>query len=245
MQITDASDRSRYGQSTMWSVVLAAGSTDSVIARPALQKLCETYWRPLYAFARKQGFNSADSEDLVQSFFAGLLQRNGLHGLDKAKGRFRSFLLASLRNHISNFRVHQNAQKRGGGREIVSLDSASAEERIAREPLDPNITPEKYFDRQWALALLDRTMARLREEYAADGRAAVFAALHDSIAGDRTEGGYAALGEKIGMTESAVKVAVHRLRQRYRHVIQEEVAATTASPAEAEDELRELFAALA
>lgn len=233
-----------YGPGTMWSVVIAAGSTDSVVARPALQQLCSTYWYPLYCFARRQGFNSADAEDITQGFFAGLLERNGLRGLDRAKGRFRSFLLASLRNHINNVREHNNAMKRGGGRELVSLDAAAAEEKFALEPADPADTPEKIFDRQWALALLDRALARLRAEFAADGKSNQFDALQETIAGDKVAGGYVALGQKLGMSEGAVKVAVHRLRQRYREVIREEVSATTATPGDTEDELRELFAAL-
>lgn len=231
-------------QGTLWSVVLAAGSTDSVIARPALQQLCSAYWYPLYAFARRQGFNSADAEDLTQGFFAGLIERNGLRGLDRAKGRFRSFLLASLRNHINNAREHNAAQKRGGGRELLSLDAAAAEEKFSLEPRDPADTPERSFDRQWAVTLLDRALVRLRAEFAADGRAAVFDLLQETLAGDRVAGGYAGIGAKLGMTEGAVKVAVHRLRQRYREVIREEVAATTATPADTEAELHELFAAL-
>ena len=217
-----------YAPGTMWSVVLAAGSTDSVVARPALQQLCSAYWYPLYGFVRRQGFNAADAEDITQSFFIGLLERNGFRGLDRAKGRFRSFLLASLRNHINNVREHNKAQKRGGGRELISLDAAAAEEKFALEPADPADTPEKIFDRQWALALLDRALARLRAEFAADGKTAHFDALQETIAGDKIAGGYAALGEKLGMTEGSIKVAVHRLRQRYREVIREEVAATTA-----------------
>lgn len=232
------------GTGTLWSVVLAAGSTDSVVAKPALQQLCTIYWYPMYAFVRRQGYSAADSEDLTQGFFAGLLARNGFQGLDRSRGRFRSFLLASLRNHISNVRVHQHAQKRGGGQDVFSLDAAAAEERYAHEPADPSATPEKLFDRQWALTLLGRALARLREEYLAAGRGELFDALQDTLAGDRVDGGYQAVGGRLGMAEGAVKVAAHRLRNRYREVIREEVAATTAGASETEDELHELFAAL-
>ena len=231
-------------QLTLWSVVLAAGSTQTEIARPALQRLCETYWYPLYGFARRQGFNAEDSEDIVQGFFASLVEHNGLARVDRARGRFRAFLLASLRHYISNFRDHQRAQKRGGGRELVSLDAAAAEERYNLEPADHDLTPERAFDRQWALALLDRAIARLREEHVAAGKLDLFEALHDTLTGDRVTGGYAACGEKLGMSEGAVKVAVHRLRQRYREILREEVAATTASPGDDEDELQTLLGAL-
>lgn len=233
------------GSMTLWSVVIAAGSTDSLVARPALEKLCATYWYPMYYFVRRQGFGAADSEDLTQSFFAGLLSRNGFHGLDQSRGRFRSFLLASLRNHLNNARVHRNALKRGGGIEPISLDAAAAEAKFALEPVDTSVTPEKSFDRQWALTLLERAMHRLREEYAGKGRGDLFDALQDTLAGDRTDGGYAAIGARMGLAEGAVKVAAHRLRNRYREVIREEVAATTASSGDTEEELRELFAALA
>lgn len=229
---------------TLWSVVLAAGSTDSVVARPALQQLCSTYWYPLYSFARRQGFGPADAEDITQGFFAHLLEHDGLRGLDRARGRFRSFLLASLRNFINNLREHQAAKKRGGGREIVSLDAAAAEEKFGIEPRDPAETPEKLFDRQWAHALLDRALGRLRGEFAAAGKAGHFDALQETLAGERVTGGYAALGGRLGMSEGAVKVAVHRFRLRYREVIREEIAATIGSPGDIEDELRELFAAL-
>lgn len=230
---------------TQWSVVLAAGSTDSVVARPALQTLCSSYWFPLYCFVRRQGFSAPDAEDLTQSFFTSLLTHNSLHGLDRAKGRFRSFLLAALRNHIINARRHDHAQKRGSGRELLSLDAAAAEHRFALEPADTAATPEKMFDRQWALTLLDRALARLRAEFHEDGKGALFDALQDTLAGDPVEGGYAKLGPALGLSESAVKVSAHRLRKRYREVIREEVAATTALDDDTEDELRVLFAALA
>jgi RNA polymerase sigma-70 factor (ECF subfamily) len=229
---------------TLWSVVLAAGSTHTEIARPALQRLCETYWFPLYAFARRQGFHAEDAEDIVQGFFASLLEHNGLARVDRAKGRFRSFLLASLRHYISNFRDHRTAQKRGGGQELVSLDAAAAEERYHLEPADDGLTPERAFDRQWALALLDRALGRLRDEHAAADKTAHFAALQETLTGDRVAGGYAVLGAKLHMSEGAVKVAVHRLRQRYRDILREEVAATTSSPGEDEDELKTLLDAL-
>lgn len=229
---------------TLWSVVIAAGSTDSVVARPALQALCSIYWYPLYSFVRRQGFNASDAEDITQGFFTNLLERNSLRGLDRAKGRFRSFLLASLRNHICNIRDQGNAQKRGGGVHFTSLDAALAEHKFSREPVDSATTPEKMFDRQWALTLLDRALARLRSEYCEDGKGALFDALQDMLAGEEV-GGYAQVGAGLGMSENAVKTAAHRLRHRYREVIREEVAATTAVQGDTENELRELFAALA
>jgi DNA-directed RNA polymerase specialized sigma24 family protein len=230
---------------TLWSVVIAAGSTDSVVARPALQQLCSIYWYPLYSYVRRQGLTPADAEDITQSFFASLIEYNGLRGLDRAKGRFRAFLLASIRNHINNTRAFNSAQKRGAGRELISLDAALAEHRFSQEPVDTAATPERMFDRQWAITLLDRSLGRLRAEYCEDGKGALFDALQDTLAGGEIEGGYARISGGLGMSEGAVKVSAHRLRQRYREVIREEVAATTAVAGDTEDELRELFAALA
>jgi RNA polymerase sigma factor (sigma-70 family) len=229
---------------TAWSVVLAAGATDSMVARPALQQLCSTYWYPLYSFVRRQGHGAAESEDITQSFFASLLARNGFQGLDPSKGRFRTFLLAAMRNHMSNLRVHGQALKRGGGKELVSLDAASAEDRFVHEPPDASLTPERAFDRQWALALLDTALRRLRDEYELDGKAALFDALQATLSGDRVEGGYLEVASRLGTTEGALKVAAHRLRQRYRQVLLDETADTTGASGEAEGELRDLLAAL-
>ena len=231
-------------QVTVWSVVLAAGSTDSLVARPALQQLCSTYWYPLYSFVRRQGHGAAESEDLTQSFFASLLARNGFQGLDRARGRFRTFLLAAMRNHLSNVRVHEHAQKRGGGQELVSLDAAAAEDRFALEPRDLALTPERAFDRQWALALLDAAFRRLQDEYKRNGDRALFEELQGTLSGDTVDGGYVAAAARLDMTEGAVKVAVHRLRQRYRQMLRSEAAGTTVGPVDADAELRELFAAL-
>ena len=242
---TTADARGSHGTATAWSVVLVAGATDSRIARPALQKLCSTYWYPLYSFVRRQGHPPAESEDITQGFFAALLERNAFQGLDPARGRFRTFLLAAMRNHMANQRVHDHAQKRGGGVAPVPLDAATAEGRFTLEPGDPALTPERAYDRQWALSLLDSAFRRLRAEYEAGGKAALLDELRATLEGDAVEGGYSAAAARLGMTEGAVKVAVHRLRQRYRQVLREEVAGTTGTLDEAEDELRVLLDALA
>lgn len=233
-----------YGTATAWSVVLAAGATDSLVARPALQKLCSTYWYPLYSFVRRQGHDATESEDITQGFFASLLARNAFQGLDPARGRFRTFLLAAMRNHMANLRAHDRAQKRGGGEAPVPLDAATAEGRFTLEPSDSALTPERAYDRQWALSLMDASYRRLRAEYAAGGRAALLDELRATLEGDAVDGGYASAAARLGMTEGAVKVAVHRLRQRYRQVLREEVAGTTGTADEAEDEMRVLLEAL-
>lgn len=230
---------------TAWSVVLAAGATDSRIALPALQQLCSRYWYPLYSYVRRQGCDATESEDVTQSFFASLLERNAFQGLDPARGRFRTFLLAALRNHMSNLRAHDRALKRGGGQSLLSLDTSFAEDRFALEPRDTSLTPERAFDRQWALTLLDRAFARLRGEYERSGRGALLDALQPTLTGDKVGGGYAGVAGQLGMTEGAVKVAAHRLRIRYREVLQEEAADTTGAADEAMDELRTLLTALA
>jgi RNA polymerase sigma-70 factor (ECF subfamily) len=228
---------------THWSVVLTAGRSDVPQARDALEKLCQTYWYPLYAYVRRRGYARADAEDLTQAFFAWLLERDWLGVADQQRGRFRSFLLISISNFLANEWDKARTQKRGGGR-IVSLPFDDAEAGCAREPVD-NATPEQSFEWRWALTLLEQVMNRLSAEFARDGKAELFEALKPCLLGERTTQPYATLASKLAMTEGSVKVAVHRLRQRYRQLLRDEIANTVAKPEEVEEELRYLFAVLA
>ena len=228
---------------THWSVVLAAGRSDVPQARDALEKLCQTYWYPLYAYVRRRGYARANAEDLTQAFFAWLLERDWLGVADQQRGRFRSFLLTSISNFLANEWDKARTQKRGGGR-IVSLPFDDAEAGCVREPVD-NFTPEQSFEWRWALTLLEQVMNRLSAEFARDGKAELFEALKPCLLGERTAQPYATLASKLAMTEGSVKVAVHRLRQRYRQLLRDEIANTVAGPEEVEEELRYLFAVLA
>ena len=228
---------------THWSVVLRAGRNDTTQAQAALSHLCEIYWYPLYAYVRQRDHSPEDAQDLTQEFFARLIEKGTLAHADPARGRFRTFLLASL-NH---FLVHEwekaRAFKRGGGQLIVSLDLAAAEKWYALEPADQS-TPEKAFEKRWALALLQAVLDRLESEYHQEGRQELFASLQATLTGTRETQPYAALAAQLKMTEGAVKVAVHRLRKRYRELLKAEVASTVNGPEEAEEELRHLFATL-
>jgi RNA polymerase sigma factor (sigma-70 family) len=227
---------------TRWSLVVAAGEAPEGEGRAALEALCGAYWYPLYAFERRRGAGAEEARDLVQGFFAALLEKGYLAQADRERGRFRTFLIAAFRHHASKERERERAQKRGGGRAPLSLDFADGEARYLREPVEER-TPESLYERRWALSLLDGTLARLREEHRGGGREAWFEALRPHLVGDGGEP-HAALGERLGMSEGAVKVAVHRLRRRYREVLREAIAATVADPAEVDDEIRHLLGVL-
>jgi RNA polymerase sigma-70 factor (ECF subfamily) len=228
---------------THWSLVLAAGSRTSPKSTQALAVLCETYWYPLYAYVRRAGRNPEDAQDLTQEFFTRLLEKHYLDAVRREKGRFRSFLLASLKHFLANEWDKAQTQKRGGGRSFIRLDDATAESRYKLEPRD-DASADKLYERRWALTLLDRVLARLREEHAAAGKAKQFDALKAFIGGERGAEGYAAVGAALGMSEANVKVTVHRLRKRYRDLLRDEIAQTVGSEAEIEDEIRQLFATL-
>ena len=233
-----------YFLTTRWSCVLAAGEAEDLErSRAALAELCEGYWWPLYAFARRKGLDAEDASDLVQAFFARMLEKRDLVGLSPERGRFRAYLLAALKNFLSNWRDHERAQKRGGGRISLSIDFEDAERRWREEPASTE-DPERCFEKSWALALLERSLAALREEYAADGRGVVFDLLASELqtAGERRP--YAELALELSMSEGAVKVAVHRLRQRWGERLRAEIAHTVSSEDEIEDETRALFEAL-
>ena len=229
---------------THWSVVLTAGRSDSTHARNALEKLCRTYWPPIYAFVRRQGNTPHDAQDLTQEFFARLLQNHYLGDVDRTKGRFRSFLLASLKHFLANEWDRANAQKRGGGQVLIPIDIKSAETSCGFEPAD-TMTAEKMFERRWALTLLELVLRRLREDFARDGKEKLFEQLKPTLTEASRSVRYAEIAARLGMSEGAVKVAVHRLRQRYRELLRAEIADTVASPGEIDDEIRKLFAALA
>ncbi len=229
---------------THWSVVLSAGRSQSSHAQDALEQLCRSYWHPIYAFVRRQGHSPADAQDLTQEFFARLLQKHYLAGVDPAKGRFRSFLLAALKHFLANEWDKARAQKRGGRQILLPIDGQSAETSYRVEPVD-RLTPEKIFERRWALTLLDRVLARLRQEYEGAGKKESFEQLKSTLTGDRRSVPYAEIARRLSSTEGAIKVAVHRLRQRYRELLREEIAHTVATPGEVEAEIQALFAALA
>lgn len=229
---------------TRWSVVLAAGHGDSASARDALADLCQTYWYPLYAYARRRGHSPHDAQDLTQEFFARLLEGNWLARADRERGRFRSFLLSAMKHFLTNEWNRAHAQKRGGRKPILSLNDDSAEQRYRLEPVD-TVTPEVLFERGWAMALLEDVLARLEREYDREGKRDLLEAMRPALTVDRARICYHELAEKLGMTETAVRVAVHRLRQRYRRLIRAEVASTVADPEEVQEEMRHLFNILA
>jgi RNA polymerase sigma factor (sigma-70 family) len=226
---------------TQWSVVLAA-STNPAAGNQALEQLCQTYWRPIYTYIRRRGHKLHEAQDLTQSFFAALLARNGLENIRPEQGRFRSFLVASVNNFLANEYDRVHAAKRGGGCIIVSLDEAEAEEG-ALSRLVSQDTPEKTLDRRWALAVLNRALLRLKKDFDLTGRQTLFEHLKHFLEREARPGAYTSLAAELGMSPGAVAVAVHRLRQRYRELVQREVAQTVA-PGEVEDELRHLLAVL-
>jgi RNA polymerase sigma factor (sigma-70 family) len=227
---------------TRWTMVMQAG-TDSPDAQQALETLCRNYWYPLYAYVRRQGHNAHDAQDLTQAFFARLLEKNYLADVQREKGRFRSFLLASLKHFLANEWDRERALKRGGGKRLIALDEDSAESRYKLEPKD-DLSADKIYERRWALTLLDQVLAKLRAEFEADGKAQQFDALKDYLAAGRSAVSYAQAAEQIRMNEGAVKVAVHRLRKRYRELLRAEIAQTVATASEIDAEIRYLFTAL-
>lgn len=228
---------------THWSVVLSARDADAPGCEVALETLCRTYWYPLYAYVRRQGKSPADAQDLTQEFFARLLQKDYLQSVAPEKGKFRSFLLVLLKRFIINEWERSHRQKRGGGCPHLSLAGGAAETRYCAEPADVT-TADKLYDRRWALTLLDRVLARVREEFAAAGKAALFETLKPYLMAEKGGIAYAQAAATLGMSEGALKVAVHRLRARYRELFREEVSNTVATPEEVEEEIRHLLAAL-
>jgi len=225
---------------THWSVVITAGKGHSAQAADALEQLCRTYWYPLYAFVRRHVSEAHDAEDLTQEFFTRFLAKEYFERANPALGRFRSFLLACLKNFLAEQQRQARRLKRGGGRATLSWDSQTAEERYRLEPADL-VTPEQVYDRRWALTLLETVVARLTAEQSAAGKEQVFTQLKDCLWGEGRETGYAEMAARLGMTEGAVKVTVHRLRRRFRDLLREEVAHTVAADADIDEELRHLI----
>lgn len=228
---------------TRWSLVLEARGPVTPRSREALSALCGAYWYPLYAYVRRQGQRVEEAQDLTQEFFARLLEKDGMRGVRPERGKFRAYLLGALKHFLSNERDRARARKRGGGASPLSLELDNAEGRYGLEPVDRR-TPEKLFEREWALALLEAVLTRLRGELARAGKGDLFERLKGFLAGEKGDLLYREAGTHLGMSEGAVKVAVHRLRRRYRELLKEEVSQTLADPAEVEDEIRCLFAAL-
>jgi len=228
---------------TQWSVVLAAGDSRAPGAREALAALCERYWGPLYGYIRRRGYLLEEAQDLTQEFFARFLEKNYLKTVDREKGRFRSFLLASLKHFLANEYDREKAQKRGGDVMVFSLDLVAGEERYARTP-GRDETPEDAYAHQWALTLLDNVLSHVRDEYLQAGKGQLFDALKGCLTTDGTDAGYRAVAEMLGSTEGAVKVAVHRLRKRYRESLRAELQLLVAEPGDVDEEIKFLFAAL-
>lgn len=228
---------------TSWTNVIAAQQTGSPEAAVALEKLCRTYWYPLYAYLRRKGNDPHRAQDLTQEFLYRLIKENYLGAADRRRGKFRSFLLAALNHFVSNQRDYERAVKRGGRVNFVSLDDTESETRFLREPASDQ-SPEKIFERNWFLALFDEALARLRDEQAVAGKAATFDQLKQFVIEEAEAGDYRAVAENVNMTPNAVAVTVHRLRERYKKLVHEEVVRTVADPAELEDELHRFFAVL-
>jgi RNA polymerase sigma factor (sigma-70 family) len=229
---------------THWSVVLAAGDSSSPQHREALGLLCQQYWFPLYAYLRRWGYNSYEAEDYAQGFFAQILERHGLRRVDPTYGKFRSFLLASLKNFLADERKHGRVQKRGGGKKVLSLDIDTAEKRYAKEPTHC-LSPERLFKKSWALTVLKKAMNRLKTEFQTTNKHRLFNNLKVYLTMDADAVPYKEAAAKLDMTEGAVKVAVLRLRRRYRELVRDEIAQTVATEAQVNEEIRDLFAALA
>ncbi len=239
--MSEQENRSPVFVTTHWSLVAAAADpTQFAAAREALEKLCRAYWFPVYGYVRSKGFSIHDAEDLTQEFFTRFIQSDALRSVSRDRGRFRAFLLASLNHFLSNEWDRLRAEKRGGGKPILSLDIASAEERLQMEP-STNVTPETLYQRRWALTLLDTVVGRLRDEMAQAGKGQSFQALCGFLADARGAVSYEEAAAELGMTEVAVRKVVQRLRQRYRELLREEVAQTVASPAEVLEELNYLL----
>lgn len=228
---------------THWSVVLAAGEQESPQAAAALEKLCRTCWYPLYAYVRRRGYGPEDAQDLTQAFFVQLLRKNYPARADRAKGRFRTFLLHTLNQFLADQRERAAALKRGGGHVLLSLNDETPEERYRLEMPD-ELTPEKLFERRWARTLLDRAQARLRDECVAGGREGHYEVLRAFEPGEQSPLSYAEAAERLGVSESAVKSMIHRLRRRHRELVREEIAHTVPTVAEIDEELRHLVKVL-
>ena len=225
---------------THWSVVLAAGQSDSAEALGALERLCRAYWYPLYVYVRRQGYSTEDAQDLTQGFFQKLLRKDYLTKTDPDKGRFRAFLIASLKHYLADQRDWERAAKRGGGRAVLSLDAEEAEDRYRLEPVD-SMTPERLYERRWALTSLEQARRRLREEFVAAGKIDLYDYLKAVESGDGQPASYAVAGRRLGLSEGAIKSAALRLRRRYGELLRQEISQTVARVSDIDEEIRYLL----
>ena len=228
---------------TRWSVVLDAGSERPPVARAALEQLCQTYWYPLYAYARRRGEGHPEASDLVQGFFARLLEKQDFGKIDPERGRFRSFLLTAMQHYMSNERARSEARKRGGGERVLSLELGEADSRYQIDP-GHDRDAEQVFERNWAVALLGRTLETLEQDYQRRGKAKLFEALKPTLTSAGAEQGFASLAEECGMSEGALRVAGFRLRRSYRECLLAEIASTLGPDQDPKEELGALFAAM-
>ena len=233
----------RAFETTHWSAVLAAKQTDSTESSAALDRLCRTYWPPLYAFVRRRGHSPEDAKDLTQQFFARLLEKDYLRAVQPARGKFRTFLLTTMEHFLANEWTRSRRLKRGGGQALFSLDDGLAEAAYQFEARN-EMTAERVLDRRWAMTLLEAAMAHLAAECSAAGKGALFDDLKHTLAGEKAELTLPEVAERLGMTHGAVKIALHRLRRRYGELLREEIAQTVARPEEVDEELRHLREAL-
>jgi RNA polymerase sigma-70 factor (ECF subfamily) len=244
--VTESGSNAQHGPvafaTTQWSVVLTAQG-ESPSAREALEKLCRTYWWPLYGFVRRQGYKPEEAQDLTQGFFAMLLERRDLDAVRREKGRLRSYLLTALKNYLGKSRRRAMTLKRGEGKPLVPLDEVMARERADLEPAHM-LTAEGIYERRWALTLLEHALVRLEQEYQTAGNATLFEKLKSLLTDEPGSASQASIASELSMTENAVKQALHRLRQRYRVVLRDEIADTVAMPTDIEDELRHFIAIL-
>jgi RNA polymerase sigma-70 factor (ECF subfamily) len=230
-------------ETTEWSVVLAARDRGSPQAEEALARLCQRYWYPVYSYIRRQGSSPEDAADLTQGFFARLIEKEDLRQVDRERGRFRAFVLAACRHYLANARDHDRAAKRGGGRPLLSIDAGTAEDRLRLEPRH-DLTPEKEFLRRWTLTVIDQSLCALRDELDGQGKGPLFESLKSFLIGEAGDDSCARAAREQGSTEGAVRVAVHRLRKRFRARLREEIARTVEDEAAVDDELKSLLASL-
>ncbi len=230
-------------RTTHWSNLLSAGDSHSPLAEKALADFCRSYWYPLYAYVRRRGYDPVSAKDLTQEFFAQLLEKRLLSGLDPTKGKFRSWLLGVLNHFLAHEWAKATAQKRGGGQLVASLDDETAEDRYRFEPVE-HCTPETLFDRRWALALLKRAAARLRQEYEAAGKAQLYSTIKAFVSIEGTTTSYHEAAHQLHLGPGALKSAIHRVRHRYQELVRAEIASTVGSPAEVDEELSYLLSVI-
>lgn len=240
---SSASEGDHQFAATRWSVVLVAGHRSSPDSQQALESLCRTYWYPLYTYVRRRVPNVHEAQDLTQEFFARLLERNALAAADGERGRFRSFLLTAFKHFLADEWDKAKAQKRGGGRRAIPLNLESGECRYALE-LEDDLSPERLYEKQWVLTFLDHVLNRLRDEFVAKAKENQFQTLKPFLGGNLEAGSYENAARALGISEAAAKVAVHRMRRRYREILRAEIAETVAEPGEVDDEIRSLRATL-